>query len=180
VAYGETVLQPTRCADDIARAWSPELRAGVRLGIDHGSARIGVARSDSDGVLATPLTTVDRGRGDIDRLAGLVAEHGAFEVLVGLPTGLSGREGAASAAARSFATTLAVRVAPVPVRLVDERFTTVLAHDALRRGGLRSRQRRPVVDKAAAALLLQSALDSERMNSRPPGELVGPASGAPG
>ena len=144
----------------------------MRLGIDPGSVRIGVARCDPDGLLATPLDTVPRGPGDLDRLVRLALEHDAVEVIVGLPTGLSGREGAAAAAARSFADALAARLVPIPVRLVDERFTTVLAHDALRQGGKGGRARRQVVDQAAAALLLQGALDAERAAGRPPGEIV--------
>ena len=103
-----------------------------------------------------------------------------MEIIVGLPTGLSGREGPSAADARTFAAALAGRLAPRPVRLVDERFTTVLAHEALRRGGRDGRDRRAVVDKAAAALLLQGALDTERSTGRPAGELVTVASGASG
>jgi putative pre-16S rRNA nuclease len=151
------------------------VRTGVRLAVDVGSVRVGVARCDPDGLLASPLATVARGRGDLDALAALAAEHGAMEVIVGLPTGLSGRPGAAAAEARAFAESLATRLAPLPVRLVDERFTTVLAHDALRQGGRGSRQRRGQVDKAAAALILQGALDAERSTGQPAGELVGSA-----
>ena len=154
------------------------MRTGVRLAIDLGSARLGVARCDPDGLLATPLATVTRGRGDLDRLAALAAEHDAMEVIVGLPTGLSGRAGAAAAGARAFAESLAARVAPLPVRLVDERFTTTEAHDALRRGGKDARARRQVVDAAAAAVLLQAALDAERATGRPPGQLVRADDGA--
>jgi putative Holliday junction resolvase len=156
------------------------VRTGVRLAIDLGSARVGVARCDPDGLLASPLATLARGRGDLDRLAALAAEQGAMEVLVGLPTGLSGRPGAAAAQARAFAAALAARLAPLPVRLVDERFTTVLAHDALRQGGRDSRQRRTQVDKAAAALILQGALDAERATGEPAGELVASSPGAGG
>ena len=151
------------------------VRTGVRLAVDLGSARVGVARCDPDGLLASPLATVARGPGDLDALAALATEHGATEVIVGLPTGLSGRPGAAAAEARAFAESLATRLAPVPVRLVDERFTTVLAHDALRQGGRGSRQRRGQVDKAAAALILQGALDAERSTGQPAGELVASA-----
>jgi putative holliday junction resolvase len=156
------------------------VRAGVRLAVDLGSARAGVARCDPSGMLASPLATIPRGRGDLDDLAALVAAHDPIEVIVGLPTGLSGREGAAAAAARRFAESLAVKLAPVPVRLVDERFTTVIAHDALRQGGRGSRERRPAVDKAAAALILQGALDAERSTGLPAGELVAAARGAGG
>jgi putative holliday junction resolvase len=102
------------------------LRAGVRLAIDVGSVRIGVARCDSEGRLASPLTMVPRGRGDLDAIARLVADDNVIEIIAGLPVGLSGREGQAAAGARAFAARLAERVTPVPVRLVDERFTTVI------------------------------------------------------
>jgi putative Holliday junction resolvase len=156
------------------------LRVGVRLAIDLGSARIGVAASDPDGLLASPLATVPRGRGDLEALTGLAVSHQAIEVIVGLPTGLSGREGTAAAGARVFAGKLAGRLAPLPVRLVDERFTTVIAHDVLRRGGRGSRDRRSVVDKTAAALLLQGALDRERLTGSPAGEIARPDGGIPG
>jgi putative Holliday junction resolvase len=149
----------------------------VRIAIDVGLARIGVAGCDPAGLLASPLATVLRGRGDIAELARVAGEREAVEIVVGLPMALSGREGKSAADARNFAAALAGRVAPTPVRLVDERFTTVLAHDALRQGGRDSRARRTVVDKAAAALLLQGALDTERSTGRPAGELVTPAPG---
>jgi putative holliday junction resolvase len=154
------------------------VREGVRLAVDVGSVRVGVARSDPDGILASPLTVLRSGPAKMDELATLAAGSEAVEVIVGLPTSLSGREGAAAAAARSFAADLAARLAPVPVRLVDERFTTTQAHDALRRGGKDSRARRPVVDAAAAAVLLQAALDAERATGLPPGQLVTPSRGA--
>jgi putative Holliday junction resolvase len=154
------------------------VRTGVRLAIDLGSVRVGVARCDPGGLLASPLTTVKRGRGDLDRLAQLAAEQGAIEVIIGLPTGLTGREGMAAEAARRFAAALAARLTPVPVRLVDERFTTVIAHGSLRSGGQDGRERRHAVDKAAAALILQGALDTERTTGQPAGELVGSSPGA--
>jgi putative Holliday junction resolvase len=145
---------------------------GVRLAVDVGSVRIGVARCDPGGLLATPLTVVRRGKGDLDALAELTAQAEPVEVIAGLPTSLSGREGPAAAAAREFAVALAARIAPVPVRLVDERFTTTAAHQALRLSGKDSRARRQVVDAAAAAVLLQAALETERGTGYPPGELV--------
>jgi putative Holliday junction resolvase len=140
-------------------------RPGVRLGIDVGSVRVGVAVGDPDGLLAVPLTTLARdareGR-DLDELVALVAERGAVEVVVGLPRHLSGAEGTAVAAARSYADRLRARIAPVPVRLVDERLTTVTAQRDLRAAGVRGRDARAVVDQAAAAAILQSALDALR------------------
>ena len=152
------------------RPGSHPVREGVRIAVDVGSVRLGVARSDPGGVLASPVAVVASGPRARDELASLAA--GAIEVIVGLPTSLSGREGAAAAGARAFAAGLAERVAPIPVRLVDERFTTTTAHQALRRGGKDSRARRQVVDAAAAAVLLQAALDAERATGRPPGQLV--------
>ena len=148
------------------------MRTGVRLGVDVGSVRVGVARSDPGGVLAGPLEVIAHGRGDLDRLAGLIASHNALEVIVGLPTTLSGREGPAAVGARQVASALAARIAPVPVRLFDERFTTTTAHAVLRQSGKDSRARRQIVDQAAAAVLLQAALDAERATGHPPGELV--------
>jgi putative holliday junction resolvase len=153
------------------------VRQGVRLGIDVGSVRIGVARSDPAGVLASPVDTVRRGPGDLTELARIAAETKPLEVIVGLAVGLRGTEGTAAAVGRAFAAALAERLAPVPVRLVDERFTTVLAHAALRQGGLDTRARRHVVDKAAAAVVLQGALDTERATGEPAGQLV--ATGSP-
>ena len=148
------------------------MRPGVRLGIDPGDARIGVARSDPSGFLATPVETVRRGRGDLARIAAILAEEGAVEVVVGLPRSLSGGEGPAAAKAREFAASLARRIAPVPVRLCDERLTTVSAEAMLRDRGRRGSRRREVVDQAAAVLILQHALDSERTSGVAPGEIV--------
>ncbi|HEY4701053.1 MAG TPA: Holliday junction resolvase RuvX, partial [Streptosporangiaceae bacterium] len=100
------------------------MRPGVRLAVDVGSVRVGVARSDPDGVLASPLEVIRHGRGDLERLADLTAAHEALEVIVGLPTTLAGRQGQAATSAREVAADLADRITPVPVRLFDERFTT--------------------------------------------------------
>ncbi|MGD9960205.1 Holliday junction resolvase RuvX [Nocardioides sp.] len=148
------------------------MRHGTRLGIDPGDARIGVARSDPSGYLATPVETVPRASGDLARLAAIVLEEGAVEVVVGLPRSLSGREGPAAVKAREFALTLARRIAPVPVRLCDERLTTVSAESMLRERGRKGTKRRAVVDQVAAVVILQHALDTERSSGRVPGEIV--------
>ncbi len=148
------------------------MRHGVRLGIDPGDARIGVATSDPSGFLATPVETVQRGPGDVDRLAALVEEHHPLEVVVGLPVSLSGREGPSAGRVREFADRLAARLAPVPVRLCDERLSTVSAEAQLRDRGKKGKKRRAVVDQAAAVVILQHALDTERGSGRAPGELV--------
>ncbi|WP_344009654.1 Holliday junction resolvase RuvX [Nocardioides lentus] len=148
------------------------MRVGTRIGIDPGKARIGVARSDPHGMLATPVETVRRGKGDLQRLGAIVAEAEALEVVVGLPRSLGGGEGPAAAEARRFADRLARQVDPVPVRLCDERLTTVSAESMLRQQGRRGRAQRAVVDQAAAVLILQHALDTERGTGAAPGEVV--------
>jgi putative Holliday junction resolvase len=152
------------------------MERGVRIGLDLGSVRIGVATSDPSGFLATPVETVQRGKGDLDRIAAIVAESEAVAVLVGLPRSLSGGEGPAAALAREWAVTLAERLAPVPVRLVDERLSTVSAARDLRSAGRSAKKARGVVDQAAAVVFLQTALDTERATGTPPGEPVRPAS----
>ncbi|WP_372511777.1 Holliday junction resolvase RuvX [Carbonactinospora thermoautotrophica] len=140
--------------------------------MDVGTVRIGVASCDPHGLLATPVETVRRGRGDLNRIARLVTELGAIEVVVGLPRSLSGREGPAAQAAREFAARLARRIAPVPVRLVDERLSTVTAQRGMHEVGVSSRKGRAVIDQAAAVVILQSALDAERTAGSPPGQIV--------
>lgn len=143
---------------------------GVRLGIDVGTVRVGVALSDPRGVLATPAATLDPE--DLETVVRLVLEEAVATIYVGLPRTLRGEEGAAAHAARGYAQSLASRVAPVPVRLVDERLTTVSAHRQLQSSGVRERGRRSIVDQAAAVLILQGALDLESSSGRPAGELV--------
>ena len=150
----------------------------MRLGVDPGEVRVGVAACDPDGILASPVETVRRGPGDLDRLAALVLERAAVEVVVGLPVGMSGKSGPSAAKARDFAQALAdvlVRRAPgVTVRLLDERLSTVSAVRGLRERGVRGKRERSVVDQAAAVVILQGALDAERYQGRPPGETVQP------
>ncbi len=150
----------------------PQVRRGVRIGVDVGKVRVGVARSDLDGQLAVPVETLARGAGDIAAIADFVDEYDALEVLVGLPISLSGREGPAAAGARIYAQELAVAVAPVPVRLVDERLSTVQAQRGLRAAGKTTRQSRSVLDQAAAVIIVQHALEAERVAGRPIGTTV--------
>jgi len=165
------------------------MRRGVRVGIDVGSVRVGVARSDPSGMLATPVMTVRRAADadggplpddGLSQLVEVVRECEALEVIVGLPLGLSGNAGAAAELARGYAERIAHQVAPVPVRLVDERLSTVTATRALRDAGVKQRRHRPVVDQAAAVVILQSALDAERVSGRPPGSLVDPGTAPEG
>jgi putative Holliday junction resolvase len=112
------------------------------------------------------------GRSDQHAIAAAVRERAVLEVVVGLPRSLSGLEGRAAALARDYAVELAAMVAPVPVRLVDERLSTVDASRTLRDSGVAGRKQRAVVDQAAAVLILQAALDGERSTGTPPGEHV--------
>ncbi|OBK26982.1 Holliday junction resolvase RuvX [Mycobacterium asiaticum] len=137
---------------------------GRRLGIDVGTVRIGVAASDPDGILATPLETVRRDRSGkhVRRLAALATELEAVEVIVGLPRTLADRIGQSAQDAIEVAGELAERVAPTPVRLADERLTTVTAQRSLREAGVRAKQQRSVIDQAAAVAILQGWLDQRR------------------
>lgn len=149
------------------------MRSGVRVGIDVGKVRIGVSRSDLHGMLATPVETVARSEDAADRrrIAEIVGELGAFEVIVGLPLALSGARTASTADAIDFAEALASEVG-VPVRMVDERLSTVSAASALRASGRNTKKARPIVDQVAATIILQHALDAERATGRPPGDTV--------
>jgi putative Holliday junction resolvase len=149
------------------------MRAGVRIGIDVGKARVGVARSDREGLLATPVETVPRGAGTIARIRELIGELDPVEIVVGLPIALSGRDTASTADARDLAAQLAT-ASGLPVRLVDERLTTVSAQRALHDAGRRAKGSRPVIDQVAAVIILQNALDFERTAATPPGALIDP------
>jgi putative pre-16S rRNA nuclease len=171
------------------------MRPGVRLGVDVGSVRVGVARSDPAGLIATPVVTLRRdarshrshrghggqgGRGDqsdYQQLADLVEEDGAIEVVVGLPRTLKGEQGAAATAAIAYAEGLAARLPNTPIRLVDERLSTVGAQRDLHASGVDTRRGRKVIDQAAAVIILQSALDAERATGVAPGHLLSQRAG---
>jgi putative holliday junction resolvase len=146
------------------------LPRGRRLGVDVGKVRVGVALSDPDGILASPLVTVPRDMGaaadsvpaDIAELVRLVTEHEAVQVVVGLPVRLDGSEGAAAIDIRAYAERLARAVGHVPVVLADERMSTVVASRRLAERGVRGKRQRAVVDQAAAVEILQSWLDAQR------------------
>lgn len=137
---------------------------GRRLGIDVGTVRIGVAVCDPDGILATPVETVRRERTGkhLRRLVALVAEHDIVEVVVGLPRTLADRAGTSAHDAIEIADALATKIAPVPVRMADERLTTVTAQRSLREAGIQAKAQRGVVDQAAAIAILQSWLEQRR------------------
>jgi putative Holliday junction resolvase len=142
----------------------PDPGRGRRLGIDVGTVRIGVASSDPDGILATPVETVRRDRTDkhLRRLARLVTEMDVVEVVVGLPRTLAERTGPSAVDAIAVADALAARIAPIPVRLADERLTTVTAQRELREAGIKAKGQRAMIDQAAAVGILQTWLDQRR------------------
>lgn len=155
----------------------PGFRPGVRIAVDVGTVRVGVARCDPHGILASPVETVARGDGDLARVLQLVSEHAAIEVLVGLPVAMSGRETASTADARAFAQALGDALSGadgIPVRMVDERLTTVSAQGQLHASGRGTREGRRVIDQVAAVIMLEHALETERRTSRPAGALVEP------
>lgn len=154
------------------------LPRGRRLGVDVGKVRVGVAVSDPDGILATPLVTVPRDMtgekgaaadsvpADIAELIRLVGEHEVVQIVVGLPVRLNGQEGPAAIDIRAYADRLARAAGAVPVVLADERMSTVVATRRLAERGVRGKRQRAVVDQAAAVEILQSWLDAQRRQSR--------------
>lgn len=148
-------------------------RAGVRLGIDVGKARIGLARCDRDGLIATPIETVARvlDGADIARIREHARELEPLEIVVGLPLSLSGAETESTRDAREFAERVSLAT-QVPVRMVDERLSTVTAHAAMRGAGKSQKKSRSVIDQVAAVIILQHAVDAERGRGTPPGRLL--------
>lgn len=145
-----------------------DFRRGVRLGVDVGRARVGVARCDPDGLLATPVETVPRDDASVARITALADEYDVLEILVGLPLNMRGEDTASTTDAREFAAAVGAASARA-VRLVDERLSTVSAHAALRESGRSQRSSRSIVDQVAAVVLLQQALDVEKSTGRPAG-----------
>ncbi|GAA4686437.1 Holliday junction resolvase RuvX [Phytohabitans rumicis] len=146
------------------------MERGVRMGVDVGTVRVGVAICDPDGILATPLVTlkrdlnadIDAVPSDIFELARLVDAYQIVEVVVGLPVTLAGKEGPAAVQVRAYVERLGRAIAPVPVRLADERMSTVAATRRLAERGVRGKRQRAVVDQAAAVEILQGWLDAQR------------------
>ena len=159
---------------DLSGGWPEHLKvppkrgtsrpAGRVLGVDVGTVRVGLARSDPTGTLASPLETLRRAKdgSDLDRLAALVSEHEVTEVVVGEPRHLSGASGVSAEDANAYSEALAGRIADVPVFMIDERLSTVTAASHLRESGIDSRGQRPVIDQAAAVVILQQYLDGRQ------------------
>jgi len=137
------------------------------LGLDLGSKRIGVALSDPEGAIASPLTTLERrgGAGDLTAVGELVREHDVGEIVVGLPLHMDGRRGPEAEAAKRFASELRGALG-IRVGTIDERWTTVEAERALRESGRRGKKQRAVVDSVAAAILLRTWLEQQRSRAK--------------
>lgn len=146
-------------------------RRGVRLGIDVGKARVGVSRCDPDGMLAVPVETVARSAQSLARIAELAGEYEPFEFVVGLPVNMQGVDTESTVDAREFASALQT-LTGVPVRMIDERLSTVTAHAALRSSGRTQKKSRSIVDQVAAVVLLQHAIDIEKSTGNPAGSVV--------
>ena len=139
----------------------PSGARGRHMGLDVGDRRIGVALSDETATLASALTTVTRtgGRKDAAAVAELVRHHEVSAVVVGLPLNMDGTRGPQAEKVLGFVEGLRRRLAPVPVVTRDERLTTVEAEEKLREAGLGWKERKRVVDQAAAVVILQEYLD---------------------
>ena len=140
------------------------LRRGIRIGVDVGTVHVGVSRCDPDGILTMPVMTLTRApdSSDLDQLA----------VIVGLPRHLRGGEGISAKGARKYARRLKKLVGGVRVAMVDERLTSNQAHERLRASGIPEREHRSVIDQVAAQIILEQALELERMSGRAPGEEI--------
>lgn len=151
------------------------MERGSRLAIDVGTVRIGLAVSDPDSIVSTPLPALVRSRLLIESLKeilSLISENGVIEVYVGDPLSLSGVETASTQDARQFALQLA-ELTSVPVRLVDERLTTVTASAKLRLNGKNAKAAKSLIDSASAVEILEQALNVSKQSGRPAGLRVG-------
>ncbi len=146
------------------------MRSGVRLALDIGARRIGVARCDRDGILAVPESTLDAGDPAwMDAVAALVDAYAPIELVIGKPVTLRGTDELAVANVRAQAEALQARIPALTIRLVDERLSTASSMRALREAGRSTRTARAVIDAAAAVAILEFALETERRTGEPAG-----------
>lgn len=147
-------------------------RRGVRIGVDVGTVRVGVARSDPDGILSIPVATLNRAPdgSELEQLVDIINEFSAIEVLVGLPKHLAGGEGVSAKGARKYARRIALACPQVRLAMIDERLTSNQAHERLREAGMSTREHRPVIDQVAAQIIVEQALEWERSSGHPPGQ----------
>ena len=150
------------------------MQRGVRLSLDVGSVRIGVAACDADGLMAYPLATIDYGSESVTEILALILEHQAIAVYVGNPVNLSGATTQSTTAAAEFATQLAQVLTPngIAVRMIDERLSTVSAQRSLHDAGRNSKNSKSIIDQAAAVVILEHALESEKRQGDFVGQIV--------
>ncbi|MDC4233247.1 Holliday junction resolvase RuvX [Actinomyces sp. B33] len=149
-------------------------RRGVRIGVDVGTVRVGIARCDPDAIMTFPVVTLRRRDdwSDVDELARIIDEHEAIEVVVGLPRHLRGAEGVSAKGARRYARRIKDLRPHIRVAMVDERLSSTQAHQRLRESGVAERDHRAVIDQVAAQVILEHALELERIGGRPPGSTI--------
>ena len=148
------------------------MRTGVRIGLDLGSKRIGVARSDRDGLLAVPVAVLDATADWEQQFAALLAEQPVLEVVIGMPITLRGTAELAAEQMRARIHEIHARFPELQLRIVDERLSSSTANRQLRAAGHDTKSARTVVDAVAAAELLEYALEFERRTGQPAGELL--------
>lgn len=159
------MAEPLSPDADAAAGCHAFVERGTRIGVDVGKARVGVAKCDPDRVMATPLETLQRDkkqRSDLRRIAELAHEYDAVCVYVGLPVNLEGEHTPSTKDALRFARQLERMLGTVPVRLLDERLSTVSAQRQLHEAGRTIKSSRSVIDQAAAVEILENALDAEK------------------
>ncbi|WP_297565955.1 Holliday junction resolvase RuvX [uncultured Arcanobacterium sp.] len=145
------------------------LKPGVRIAVDVGKVRVGIAKTDHEAILALPVGTFRRGQDDITGVLDIISQEDVCAVYVGLPLNMDGSIGSTARNAQKWAQRLAKMIAPIPVRMIDERLSSVSAHRQLQEAGLREIKHKPLVDQAAAVIILESALDFARRTGRQPG-----------
>lgn len=154
-------------------------RAGVRLAVDVGEARVGLAASDPDALVATPVMTLRRDHNrasDLRMLTRIAADRAAAVIYVGLPLSLAGHETVSTQKARDYASALVQQLADsgvgAEVRMIDERLSTVSAAEKMRASGVQARDQRGAIDQAAAVEILHHALEMRSSLGTEPGTAV--------
>lgn len=155
---------------------------GVRLAIDVGQARVGVAATDPSGILASPVTTLKRDHKqlrDISKCLSIAEERNATRIYVGEPINLRGQDTASTTDARNYAEQLAKKLAQagksIDVVMIDERLSTASASRQMSMMGRSTRKQRSVIDQAAAVEILEHALDMEKLRGTVTGEKIYPS-----
>ncbi|WP_036342277.1 Holliday junction resolvase RuvX [Mobiluncus mulieris] len=148
--------------------------SGRLIGVDVGKVRVGIAQAYLDTILALPVKTlkVQADGSELEELASFIREETTTAVFVGLPRLLNGKEGEAARMARSYARRLARKISPIPVRLIDERLSSVTAHEKLRAAGVSTREHKKMVDQVAAQQILEQAIEMSNIGTDLTGELV--------